>query len=40
MEHMNEHMNRFPAWRAGPKALFDVPACQATEAGGLDFWAP
>jgi hypothetical protein len=32
-------MNRFPAWRAGPTALFDVPAVQATEAGGIDFWA-
>jgi hypothetical protein len=35
-----ESMNRFPSWRAGTTALFDVPARQATYAGGIDSWAP
>ncbi len=29
-------MNRFPAWRAVPTALFDVPARLITLAGGID----
>jgi hypothetical protein len=32
--------DRFPAWRAGTTTLFDVPACQAKWAGGIDSWAP
>jgi hypothetical protein len=35
-----EPRNRFPAWRACTTTLFDVPARQATEAGGIDSWAP
>ncbi len=31
-----ELRNRFPAWRAGPTILFDVPARQATLASGID----
>jgi hypothetical protein len=28
--------NRFPAWWTGTTNLFDVPACQAIWAGGID----
>jgi hypothetical protein len=35
-----EPRNRFPAWWAGKTTLFDVPARQATQAGGIDSWAP
>jgi hypothetical protein len=31
-----EPMNRFPTWRIGPTALFDVPARLITLAGGID----
>ena len=31
-----EPRNRFPALRAGTTILFDVPACQATQAGGIN----
>ncbi len=31
-----EHRNWFPVWRAGTATLFDVPASQATLAGGID----
>ncbi len=31
-----EPRNRFPAWRAGTTSLFDVPARQATKAGGIN----
>jgi hypothetical protein len=33
---VKEPRNRFPAWRAGTTTLFDVPARQATQAGGID----
>ncbi len=32
---LKEPRNRFPAWRAATTALFDVPARQATQAGGI-----
>jgi hypothetical protein len=31
-----EPRNRFPAWWASRTILFVVPACQATQAGGID----
>jgi hypothetical protein len=31
-----EPRNRYPAWRAGTTTLFDVPAHQAMQAGGID----
>jgi hypothetical protein len=34
-----ELRNRFPAWRAGTPALFVVPDRQATQAGGIDYYA-
>jgi hypothetical protein len=31
-----EPRSRFPAWWAGTTTLFDIPARQATQAGGID----
>jgi hypothetical protein len=39
-EPAKEARNQFPAWRAGTAALFFVQARQATQAGGIDSWAP
>ncbi len=35
-----EPWNRFPTWRPGTTTIFDVPARQATQAGGIDSWDP
>jgi hypothetical protein len=37
VKHFNEPMIRFPTWRARTTTLFDVPARQTTQAGGIDF---
>jgi hypothetical protein len=35
-EPVNLLRNRFPDWRASTTTLFIVPACQPTQAGGID----
>jgi hypothetical protein len=40
LRSFKEPRNRFPAWRAGTATLFYVPAHHATQAGGIDSWAP
>jgi hypothetical protein len=35
-KHFKEPRNRFLVWRTGTTTLFDVPAHQATQAGGID----
>ena len=40
LQNLIRSRNRFPAWRAGNTTLFDVPACQATQSGGIDSYTP